>query len=893
MVDEYTAQLPDLDPEESAEWIEALEDVVESDGPLRGRFLLEQVLARARELNIGLPTLTHTPYINTIPPHEEPPFPGDEAMEKRIRRIVRWNAMAMVYRANKHFAGIGGHVATYASSASLYEVGFNHFFRGKDHPGGGDQVFFQGHGAPGIYARAFLEGRLSEEQLEHFRRETAGKGLPSYPHPWLLPTFWEYPTVSMGLGPVAAIYQARFNRYLQHRGLKDTSDQKVWCFLGDGETDEPEALGALGVAAREGLDNLIFVVNANLQRLDGPVRGNGKIIQELEGTFRGAGWEVIKVIWGDAWDELIRRDQDGVLIKRMNEVVDGQFQKYAVESGAYIRKDFFGADPRLLELVKDLPDDQLKKMRRGGHEYSKVYAAYKKAVEHKGQPTVIIAKTVKGWTLGEGFEAANVAHQLKKLDLEQLRQFRDTLKLPIPDAQIEEAPYYHPGPDSPEVQYLRERRRALGGPSPERRARKVSLPETAPDLYGEFAEGSRAGLEVSTTMAFVRLLRKLMRDKAIGKYIVPIIPDEARTFGMDAMFREVGIYSPHGQKYVPVDAHMLLNYYEAKDGQLLQEGITEIGSMGSFTAAGTAYSTQGVPAVPFYLFYSMFGLQRTGDQVWAFGDARGRGFLIGGTAGRTTINGEGLQHEDGSSHLYAMAYPTLQAYDPAYAYEVATIVKDGLHRMFRKGEDVFYYLTVYNENYAMPKMPDGVEEGILKGMYLVRPALDPQKAKHRVQLFGSGSILRSALAAQATLAERYGVAADVWSVTSYQQLYREARVCERYNRLHPAAKPKVPYITSLLEGRPGPVIAATDYVSEVPSAVSRFVPRRYLPLGTNGFGRSDTREALRRFFEVDAAFITATALYGLVQDGALEAKVAEQAVRELDIDPEKLDPAVA
>ena len=890
MVQDYISQLPDSDPQESNEWIEALEDVVDFDGPLRAQYLIEELLSRARELNVGLPVLTQTPYINTIPPDEEPLFPGDEVMEKRIRRIVRWNAMAMVFRANKHFAGIGGHLATYASAASLYEVGFNHFFRGKDHPGGGDQLFIQGHGAPGIYSRAFLEGRLTEEQLEHFRRETAGKGLPSYPHPWLLPNFWEFPTVSMGLGPVTAIYQARFNRYLHDRGIKDTSGQKVWCFLGDGECDEVEAIGALGVAAREKLDNLVFVVNANLQRLDGPVRGNGKIIQELEATFRGAGWDVIKVIWGSAWDDLIARDTEGILLKRMNEVVDGQYQKYVVESGDYVRKDFFGADPRLLKLVEGLSDDFLKKMRRGGHSYAKVYAAYDRAVAHKGQPTVIIAKTVKGWSLGEGFEAANVAHQLKKLDLEQLKHFRDTLELPIPDSKIEEAPYYHPGPKSPEVEYLLERRRALGGAVPARKPHpEVKLPEPAKGLYDEFAEGSKAGLEVSTTMAFVRLMRKLMRDKGIGRYVVPIIPDEARTFGMDAMFREVGIYATGGQKYTPVDAKMLMNYHEARDGQLLEEGITEVGATASFTTAATAHSTHGVPMVPFYMFYSMFGLQRTGDQFWALGDARGRGFLIGGTAGRTTLNGEGLQHEDGNSHLYAMVYPTLQAYDPGYAYEMAVIVRDGMRRMFHEGEDVFYYITTYNENYSMPPMPKGAEDGIINGLYLVKPA---QEGKHRVQLFGSGSILRSAIGAQEILASKYGVAADVWSATSYQRLYREARSVERENRMHPAAKPQVPYVTRVLEGHPGPVVAATDFVSELPSVIARFVPRRFLPLGTNGFGRSDTREALRRFFEVDAQCIALTALYGLAQDGVIDAKVAEKAVRELDVDPDKIDPAI-
>ncbi len=890
MPDNYISQYPDSDPAESREWLEALTQIIESEGPLRAQFLLEQVLARARELKVALPTLTKTPYINTIPPEEEPPYPGDVEMEKRIRRIIRWNAMAMVYRANKRFPGLGGHVATYASSASLYEIGFNHFFRGKDYEGGGDQVFFQGHASPGIYARAYLAGRIDEERLEHFRRETSGKGLSSYPHPWLMPDFWEFPTVSMGLGPITAIYQARFNRYLHARGLKDTSASRVWAFIGDGECDEPETLGAIGLAAREGLDNLVFVINANLQRLDGPVRGNAKIIQELEGTFRGAGWEVIKVIWGPAWDELLKRDRHGELIERMNEVVDGQYQKYTTSSGAYIRDHFFGKSPSLRALVEGFSDDFLRKMRRGGHSLAKVYAAYERAAGLHGKPTVIIAKTVKGWTLGEGFEAVNVAHQLKKLDLEHLRRFRDTLELPISDAEIEEAPYYHPGLKSPEVEYLRARRMALGGCMPERRAAKVTLPPPAAGLYDEFAAGSKGGAEVSSTMAFVRLLRKLMRDAAIGKYIVPVIPDEARTFGMDAFFAEFGIYSPIGQRYEPVDAHMLLNYREAKDGQLLEEGITEAGSMASLAAAGTAYASHGLPMVPFYLFYSMFGLQRVGDQAWAFGDARGRGFMMGCTAGRTTMSGEGLQHEDGNSHLYALAHPTMQAYDPAYAYEVAVIVEEGIRRMFHRGEDVFYYVTLYNENYPMPPKPAGVDAGILAGMYLLKPSI-LEGAAPRVQLFGSGTMLREALAAAELLAERYEVAADVWSVTSYQQLYREARACERHNRLHPGETPRVPYVAATLAGHEGPVVAVTDYVSELPATIARFVPRAYLPLGTEGFGRSDTREALRAYFEVDAAHIAATALHALARQGAMSPERASAALIELGIDAKKPDPA--
>ncbi len=895
MFEELNPQLPDKDPEESAEWREALASVIAVDGPQRARFILRELLDFARQKGAALVPLTRTPYVNTIPPEDEPPFPGDLTMEKRIRRIVRWNAMAMVARANKHYPGIGGHVATYASSASLYEVGFNHFFRGKDAPSGGDQVYFQGHASPGIYAHAFLAGRLAEDELAHFRRETGGRGLSSYPHPWLMPDFWEFPTVSMGLGPIAAVYQARFNKYLHARGLADTSQSHVWCFVGDGECDEPEVGGALSIAAREQLDNLTFVVNCNLQRLDGPVRGNGKIIQELESVFRGAGWEVLKVIWGKDWDPLLARDRDGILVARMNEVVDGQFQKYSVESGAYIRQDFFGKDPRLLAMVSDYSDEQLKRLRRGGHSYEKVFAAYHRAREvHHQRPVAILAHTVKGWSLGEGFEAANISHQQKKLDPAHLKRFRDLLELPIPDATLEDTPYYHPGPNSPEVQYLRERRRALGGELPERRKRGIDVRPPTGELFSEFYEGSRANLEVSTTMAFVRLLRKLLRDPGLGRRIVPIIPDEARTFGMDPLFREIGIYSPQGQLYEAVDARMLLNYHEAKDGQLLEEGITEAGAMASFTAAATSYSTHALATIPFYMFYSMFGLQRTGDLMWAAGDARARGFLLGGTAGRTTLNGEGLQHEDGQSHLYALAYPAMRAYDPAYAYEIAVIVKEGLSRMLERDEDVTYYLTLYNENYLMPEMQRGVEEGILRGMYLVRPAPElPQAGRRRVQLFGSGTILRSALAAQTLLQERYGVAADVWSVTSYQQLYRDARAVERHHRLHPAAGEKVSYVARQLEGHLGPVVAASDWVSELPSVLARFVRRPFYALGTDGYGRSDTREALRRHFEIDGPFIAATALYGLAQEGVLEPQEVAQAIRELDIDADKIDAAVA
>ncbi len=889
LFDEFKSQLPDIDPAETREWSEALESVAQSEGPERARRLLWEVLTHARELSIGLPALTQTPYINTIPPkHEEEP--GDALMEKRIRRIIRWNAMAMVQRANVRSPGLGGHIATYASSASLYEVGFNHFFRGRDAPGGGDQVFIQGHAAPGIYARAFLEGRLSEEQLDHFRRETQGRGLSSYPHPWLMPDFWEFPTVSMGLGVIAAVYQARFNRYLHHRGIKDTAAQRVWAFVGDGEMDEPEAHGALSLASREGLDNLTFVVNCNLQRLDGPVRGNGKIMQELESTFRGAGWHVIKVVWGPEWDDLLARDVDGLLMQRMNETVDGQFQKYSVSPGAYTRQHFFGKDPRLLKLVQHLTDEQITKLRRGGHSFRKLYTAYKAAVNHQNAPVVVLAHTVKGWTLGEGAEAANIAHQVKELDLEQLKKFRDTIHLDIPDSQLSEMPpYYHPGPQSAEVEYLLARRRELGGVLPRRRNRESGLQVPGNEVWAELAEGGKAGVEASTTMAFVRLLRKLLRDKSLGQHVVPIIPDEARTFGMEPLFREVGIYSSLGQLYEPVDSHLFLNYHERKSGQLLEEGITEAGSMASLSAAATSYATHGITSIPFYIFYSMFGLQRTGDQVWALGDMRARGFMLGATAGRTTLNGEGLQHEDGHSQLHACVFPHVRAYDPAYAYELAVIIRDGMARMLEQNEDVVYYITLYNEKMLMPPMPAGVEDGILKGMYLVSPAVG---GKHRAQILASGTLLPGALAAQKELAARYDVAADVWSVTSYQQLFRDGRAVERYNRLHPEAAAQVPYVAAALAGHEGPVVATSDWVAELPSLIARFVPRRFLPLGTGGFGRSDTREALRRFFEVDAASVTVAVLSVLAQEGKVEPSLVTRAIGEQGVEPDALDPFV-
>jgi pyruvate dehydrogenase E1 component len=891
--DEFKRQLPDIDPEETQDWIDSLDQVVADAGPDRARFLLYKVLKRARQLHIGLPSLTQTRYINTISPEQEPYFPGDEAMELRIRRMIRWNAVAMVLRANNLSAGIGGHLATYASAASLYEVGFNHFFRGRDHPGGGDQIFFQGHAAPGIYARAFLEGRLSEEQLDHFRREVQGPGLSSYPHPRLMPEFWEFPTVSMGLGPLTAIYQARFNRYLQARGLKDTSDQNVWCFVGDGEMDEPEALGGLSTAAREGLDNLIFVVNCNLQRLDGPVRGNGKIIQELEAAFRGAGWHVIKVIWGREWDELLARDVDGVLVHKMDETVDGDWQKYAVESGAYIREHFFGPDPRLRKLVEHLSDDDLQRLRRGGHDYRKLFAAYTAATQHRGAPVAILAHTIKGWTLGAGIEARNITHQAKKLSEAELKVFRDRLQLDIPDEKLPEAPYYHPGPESPEIEYMQARRRALGGSIPQRVVRYEPVTPPGDPVFAEFAAGS-GGQAVSTTMAFGKLLRNLLRDKAIGPRIVPIIPDEARTFGLDVLFREVGIYSALGQRYEPVDAALILSYREAKDGQVLEEGITEAGSMASATVAGTAYATHGLAMIPFYIFYSMFGFQRTGDQIWAFGDSRARGFLLGATAGRTTLNGEGLQHEDGHSHLHASTLPNVMAYDPAFAYEMAAIVNDGIRRMYEAGEDVFYYLTLYNENYPMPALEgdaDRITDGILRGIYRFREA--PNGGRHRAVLLGSGAIMQQVLRAQELLADRFDIAAEVWSVTSYQQLRNEALTTERWNRLHPTQRPRRPYVVEALDGSKGPIVAATDYLKTIPHLVRPWIDRPFVSLGTDGFGRSDSREALRRFFEVDAEHVAAATLYALAQAEAIAPKQVAKAIADLGLDPEAPEPRIS
>jgi len=886
--DQFKQQLPDIDPAETQEWLDSLDGVVEQAGPERARFIVYKLLKRARQLQVGLPPLTNTRYINTISPEQEPSFPGDEAMERRIRRLIRWNAVAMVLRANHDHAGIGGHLATYASAASLYEVGFNHFFRGKD-DGAGDQIFFQGHASPGIYARAFLEGRLSEEQLVHFRREVAGHGLSSYPHPRLMPDFWEFPTVSMGLGPLAAIYQARFNRYLHNRGITDTSASRVWAFLGDGECDEPEALGALHVAAREGLDNLTFVVNCNLQRLDGPVRGNGKIVQELEAVFRGSGWNVIKVLWGREWDDLLARDVDGVLVNKLNDWLDGDSQRMTIADGPFIRQHFFGTDPRLAKLAEHLSDDDLRKLRRGGHDYRKVYAAYHAAVRHTGAPTVVLAQTVKGWALGASVEARNVTHQAKKMSLDELKTFRDRLELPISDEKLADAPFYHPGPESEEIRYMLERRRQLGGPVPRRVIRANPIGTAEASAFAEFPKGSGQAA-ASTTTAFARLLRNLLRDKTIGKRIVPIIPDEARTFGMDPLFKEVGIYSPLGQRYEPVDAETLLPYREAVDGQVLEEGITEAGSMASVTAAGTAYATHGQPMVPFYIFYSMFGFQRTGDQMWAFGDARGRGFLMGATYGRTTLNGEGLQHEDGHSLLLASTIPNIRTYDPAFAYETAVIVEDGLRRMLVDDEDVFYYITLYNENYPMPPMPDGVREGILRGLYRFRPGHTGSRRK--VTLLGSGAILQQVLRAQELLADKYDVSADVWSVTSYQLLRNDALEVDRWNRLHPEAKPRESYLASVLRGG-GPVIAATDSLKAVADQIARWSPQPFVPLGTDGFGRSDTREALRRHFEVDAENIAVASLHSLALCEQFPSADVARAIAEHGIDPERLEPRQA
>jgi pyruvate dehydrogenase E1 component len=884
----------ELDAAETREWLDSLEYVLQSGGPAKVARLLRELTIHARQNGVKLPFTANTPYINTIPADEQALMPGNPDVERRIKSMVRWNAAAMVVRANKADEGIGGHISTFASVATLYEVGFNHFFRGagKDDTGVRDVIYFQGHAAPGVYARAYLEGRLDESHLENFRRELKpGGGLSSYPHPWLMPDLWEYPTVSMGLGPIMAIYQARFMRYLEDRGLKAPSDAKVWAFLGDGETDEPEALGAITLPSREKLDNLIFVVNCNLQRLDGPVRGNGQIIQELEAAFRGAGWNVIKVLWGREWDPFLAKDRDGLLVKRMGEIVDGQYQKYAVESGAYLREHFWGADPRLLDMVRHLSDDQLKKMKLGGHDPIKVYNAYKAAVEHKGSPTVILARTIKGYGLGEAGEGKNITHQQKKLNEDELRAFRERFGIPISDAELGHAPFFRPKEDSIEIRYMRERRQALGGFVPSRKDRSQPLAPVPHDLFEEFYKGTE-GRKASTTMVFVRLLSKMLRDKDLGPLVVPIVPDEARTFGMEALFRQVGIYSHVGQMYEPVDMDTLLYYKEASDGQILEEGITEAGSMSSFIASGTAYATHGVNTIPFFIYYSMFGFQRIGDLIWAAADSRARGFMLGGTAGRTTLAGEGLQHQDGNSHLFAMVYPNVLAYDPAFAYEIAIIIEDGIRRMYVEHESIFYYLTVMNEQYAMPTMPEGARDGILKGLYRFRATSTPD-APLRAQLFGSGAILPEVIKAQEILEAQYHVGTDVWSVTSYGELYRDGHACERWNMLHPEATPRVPYVSQCLKDAKGVFVAASDYVKALPDSIDRWLPRPLTALGTDGFGRSENRASLRDFFEVDSRYVIVATLAALARDGKLDRKVVEQAIKDHGINPEKSNPATS
>lgn len=882
----------EFDEIELREWLESLEYVLQTHGPEKVKELLHNLDAYAQEAGVELPFTANTPHINTIPKSAQPPFPGGREIERRIKSLIRWNAMAMVVRANKEENGIGGHISTYASAATLYEIGFNHFFRGKDDNNEGDIIYFQGHAAPGIYARAFLEGRISKEQLENFRRELKpGGGLSSYPHPWLMPDFWEFPTVSMGLGPIQAIYQARFNRYLEDRGLKKPSDQKVWAFLGDGETDEPETLGAITLAAREKLDNLIFVINCNLQRLDGPVRGNGNIVQELEAIFRGAGWNVIKVIWGSDWDPLLDADKTGLLIKRMNETIDGESQNYITRGGKYIREHFFGKYPELLKLVEKYTDEQLERMKRGGHDPEKVYAAYKAAVEHKDAPTVILAKTVKGYGLGEAGEGKNITHSQKKLNEDELKEFRTRFSIPISDDEIAKMPFYKPDEDSAEIRYLKERRKALGGYVPKRVIKSTPLKTPDEEIFKEFYQGTE-GREVSTTMVYVRMLAKLLKDKEIGHLIVPIVPDEARTFGMEALFRQVGIYSHAGQLYEPVDKDIFLYYKEAKDGQILEEGITEAGSMSSFIAAGTAYATHGINTIPFFTYYSMFGLQRVGDLVWAAADMSCKGFLVGATAGRTTLAGEGLQHQDGNSHVLAYPIPNLVAYDPAFAYELAVIIRDGIYRMYEKRENVFYYITIMNENYPQPNMPDvpNIKEGILKGMYKFKQS-DLKNAKASANLLGSGTILNEAIKAAEILEKDYKVATNVWSVTSYKNLHLDAQETERWNMLHPDQEPKTPYIAQVTKDENGIFVSASDYVQFLSDAVAKWLPSKLHSLGTFGFGRSEGRSSLRDFFEVDAKHIVYATLYSLMNEGKIKIDVVKKAQKDLGINPDKPNPA--
>jgi pyruvate dehydrogenase E1 component len=894
----------DLDPTETQEWTDALKGVINADGTGRAHYLLERMVDETRRAGGYLPFDMTTEYVNTIPPQLEARTPGDATMEWRIRSLIRWNAMAMVVRANRKPGDLGGHIASFASSATLYDVGFNHFWRApsENHPG--DLVFHQGHSSPGVYARSFLEGRIDEEQLDHFRMEVAGhgKGLSSYPHPWLMPDYWQVPTVSMGLGPLQAIYQAHFMKYLEHRGLIAPSDRKVWCFMGDGESDEPESLGAISLAGREGLDNLIFVINCNLQRLDGPVRGNGKIIQELEGVFRGAGWNAIKVVWGSYWDPLLARDTKGILRKLMMETVDGEYQNCKAFGGAYTREHFFGKYPETRELVANLSDDDIWRLNRGGHDPHKVYAAYHEAVNTKGRPTVILAKTVKGYGMGAAGESQNPTHQQKKLDNEAVRAFRDRFNIPVADDKVDEVPYYHPGKDSPEVQYLMERRKALGGFLPQRRAKSASIVVPELSAFEQITKGS-GEREISTTMAFVRGINLMLRDKQAGPRIVPIVADEARTFGMEGMFRQIGIYAPFGQKYKPVDADQLMYYREDQKGQVLQEGISEPGAMSAWMAAATSYSVSDVPMLPFYIYYSMFGFQRIGDLAWAAGDMRARGFLVGGTAGRTTLNGEGLQHEDGHSHLLAGAIPNCRAYDPTFSYEIAVILQDGSRRMLQEQEDVYYYVTVMNENYAHPDMPAGAEADIIKGMYLFRDSgigngesgKGKTKAKNipTVQLLGSGTILREVIAAAELLDKEFGVACDIWSCPSFSELRRDGFDAERWNRLHPMDKsPRKAHVTACLEDRAGPAIAATDYVREYADQIRAFMPngKRYTVLGTDGFGRSDTRANLRAFFEVDRYWIAHAAIAALAAEGKMNPEDVARAIKQWKLDPEKPNP---
>lgn len=877
----------DKDPLETQEWVDSLESVIHHTGRGRAAYLLQRLVDRAVDADINMPPAITTPYKNTIAPVNEKHMPGDLFMERRIRSIMRWNALAMVMRANDNDEGLGGHISSFSSAAMLYDIGYNYFFRGPTDEQEGDLIYYQGHISPGIYARSYLEGRLSEEQLDNFRREVDGNGLSSYPHPWLMPDYWQFPTVSMGLGPIQAIYQAHVMKYLDKRDLGAKGDRKVWCFLGDGECDEPESLGSIAMAGREKLDNLVFVINCNLQRLDGPVRGNGKIVQELEGVFRGAGWNVLKVLWGRRWDPLLERDKTGLLQQRMDEVCDGELQNYKFNGGAYTRAHFFGKYPELLELVKDLSDDDIMNLNRGGHDPYKVYAAYSQAVEHTDQPTVILAQTVKGYGTGEAGEAHNETHSLKKLDTESLKQFRDRFNIPLSDKELESVPYYRPSPDSPEMVYMRSRREKLGGYIPRRRTEFKALTVPKIDDFSSQLKGS-GKREISSTMAFVRVLSTLVKDKEIGHRIVPIVPDEARTFGMEGMFRQLGIYSSQGQIYTPHDAGGIMYYKEDEKGQILEEGINESGAMSAWIAAATSYSTNNVPLVPFYIFYSMFGFQRVGDLAWAAGDSQARGFLIGATAGRTTLNGEGLQHQDGHSHLIASTIPNCVSYDPTYAFEMAVIIQDGLRRMYELQENKFYYITAMNENYQHPEMPVGVEEGIIKGIY--RLIKSKSKSKKRVQLMGSGTILREVEAAVELLQDDWGVAADVWSITSANELRRDGLACERWNMLHPNETPKVPYITQQLQASSGPFIAATDYMKLYSDQLRPYIPGTFKVLGTDGFGRSDTRAKLRHFFEVNRYFVVLATLSALVEDGSLKADIVAEAIKKYGISPDKLDP---